>query len=80
MLDYLISWGHLYIIHFGAWVTFAFAMTFYKHGIPELKKLPSMLKAIVIIAAILSVFSSHSHHYFTNINPETKVTHAIQDK
>ena len=78
MLAYLISWGHLYVVHFGAWVTFAFGATIYKNGLPELKNLPSMFKTTVIIAAILSVFSSHSHHYLTNIIPETKMTCAVR--
>lgn len=58
------------MIHFGVWVTFAFGTNIYKNGIPPLKELPSMIKTAVILAAILSIFSSHSHHYLTNIMPK----------
>jgi hypothetical protein len=51
-------------------MTFCFAMTIYKNGMPELKDVPSMIKTAIIIAAVLSIFSSHSQHYLTNIIPK----------
>jgi len=68
--DYLISWGQIYLTHFGAWVSFCFGTQIYKNGLPELKNLPSMFKVAVLLALFLSVFSSHSHnhyHYLQNL-------------
>jgi hypothetical protein len=79
-MDYLIHWGHLYVVHFGVWMTFMFAAAIYLNGIPNLQKLPAMLKSAVIIAAIMSIFSSHSHHYMTNIIPDTKILHEDKGK
>jgi len=64
-------WAHLYVIHFGAWVTFCFGATIYKNGMPKLKDVPQMLLTAMVIAAMLSAFSSHSHHYLTNILPKS---------
>jgi cell division protein FtsL len=80
MIGYLISWGHLYVVHFGVWMTFTFAATIYKKGLPDLKNLPALLKTAVVISAILSIFSSHSHHYMTNVIPDTKISHENKDK
>jgi hypothetical protein len=79
-MNYLISWAHLYVVHFGVWMTFALAATVYKKGIPDFEKLPSLLKSAVVIAAIISVFSSHSHHYLTNVIPDTKILHEDKNK
>jgi hypothetical protein len=79
-MEYLIHWGHLYIVHFGFWMTFAFGATIYNDGIPDFKKLPALLKSAVVIAALLSLFSSHSHHYLTSIVPDTKILHEDKDK
>ena len=76
MWNYLTLWLQLYIVHFGAWMTFTVGVDLYKNGLPELKNLKSMLKTAFIIAAILSVFSSHSHHYLANVISETKTLHA----
>lgn len=70
MLHYFIQWGHVYVIHFGAWMTFCFAATIYKNGMPKLKDVPSMIKTAVILSLVLSIFSSHSQHYLQNILPK----------
>ena len=70
MLDYLVQWGHMYVVHIGAWVTFGFGATIYKNGMPPLSEVPSMLKTAIILALILAIFSSHSHHYLANILPK----------
>jgi hypothetical protein len=80
MLHYLAQWLHLYVIHFGAWMTFAFGVTLYKRGLPSLKELPDMLKTALVISVILSVFSSHSHHYMKNMIPDTKILHEDKGK
>lgn len=64
MFEYLIQWAHMYIVHFGIWVTFMFGITMHSNGIPHLKELPDMFKTSMILSAILSIFSSHSHHHF----------------
>jgi hypothetical protein len=64
MTDYFIQWGHAYIVHFGAWVSFALAANLYKNGLPEPRKLPSIILAAVVLAAVASIFSSHSHTHF----------------
>ena len=61
-------------------MTFAFAATIYKNGIPDFKKLPALLKSAVVIAAIMSIFSSHSHHYLTNVIPDTKILNKSTEK
>lgn len=66
MSNYFIQWGHTYIIHFGAWVSFMLGTQVYKNGIPELMGLSNMFKSALILAAILSAFSSHSHNHYLN--------------
>ena len=70
MPHYLAQWGHWYIIHFGVWVTLLCGMDVHENGLPELKDLPSKLKTILILSAVVSIFSSHSHHYLSNILPK----------
>jgi hypothetical protein len=70
MLHYLIQWGHIYVIHFGVWVSFCCGASIYKNGMPELKDVPTMLKTALILAAVLSIFSSHSNHYLMNSLPK----------
>jgi hypothetical protein len=41
---YLIQWLHMYSVHFGVWVSFGLATTIYKKGLPDIKKLPGLLK------------------------------------
>ena len=66
--DYFAHWAQIYLTHFGAWVSFMFAASIYKSGLPELKDLANMFKVVVILALVLSVFSSHSHnHYLQHI-------------
>jgi hypothetical protein len=66
-LSYLVQWGHTYLIHFGAWVSFMFGASIYKEGLPELKSVPNMFKTAIILSAFLSAFSSHSHtHYIAH--------------
>lgn len=66
-MAYYINWFHLFVIHFGMWVTFMFGATIMKGEIPEPDKLWKLFKSVVILAALLSVFSSHSHvHYLSN--------------
>jgi hypothetical protein len=66
MLSYLYQWGQVYLVHFGAWVTFGFACTIYKTGLPKIKTIPGLLKTAIVVAAILSIFSSHSHIQYMN--------------
>ena len=65
-MAYLILWSHIYLIHFGAWVTFCLATTVMKNGVPHIREIPKILLAAVIMAAVMSVFSSHSHTHFIN--------------
>jgi hypothetical protein len=59
-MTYLTEFIHAYSIHFGFWVCFSFGATIYNEGLPELEDLPGMFKTALILAAILSLFSSHS--------------------
>ena len=76
MSEYFSQWFHIYLIHFGAWVSFMFATSIYKSGLPDVKALPNMFKVVVILSVFLSAFSSHSHnHWLTHFNvpaPTTK--------
>ena len=72
MLNYLMQWGHMYVMHFGMWMTFAFGATIYRDGLPELEKLPKLIKTAIVVSLALSLFSSHSHHYMSNIIPMLK--------
>jgi len=61
-MNYLLSWIQAYVMHFGAWVVFCIVCTIYRDGVPEdLTNLPKLLKISLILSAILSLFSSHSH-------------------
>ena len=64
MIQYLIDWFNLYIVHFGGWITFIFACSIYSKGLPNMKLLPNMFRTAMILSDILSIFSSHSHHNF----------------
>jgi hypothetical protein len=61
---YLIEWGHTYMMHFGAWVSFAFGAQVTKKGLPEPKEVKSLLVSAIVMAAVVAVFSSHSHNHF----------------
>lgn len=65
-MSYLITWGHAYVIHFGFWMSILFAMTFYKEGLKDIEvtDLPKMFRLAFILAAGLSIFSSHSHMHY----------------
>lgn len=64
----MIQWANMWVVHLGAWMTFLFAADVYKNGMPELKSVPSKLKTAIVLAALLSIFSSHSHHYLQYIS------------
>jgi len=55
---------HMYFFHFGAWVSMMFGISLHRDGIPELSAMPKMFRNVLILAAILSLFSSHSHHHY----------------
>jgi hypothetical protein len=57
---YLLNWMHAFISHFGIWVTLIAAATIYKDGAPKMKKIVPMIKSVLVLAGILSLFSSHS--------------------
>jgi hypothetical protein len=66
-MSYLVEFLHAYSMHFGFWVCFMFGATIYKNGMPDLEKVRSMLKTAVLLASILSFFSSHSQaHYLSH--------------
>jgi hypothetical protein len=68
MMSYYINWFHLFVIHFGMWVSFMFGAKVMKGEIPEPEQLLKLLKSVVILAVVLSVFSSHSHaHYISHL-------------
>ena len=66
MVEYFSQWFHMYLMHFGAWVSFMFGASIYKNGLPELKSLPNMFKVVILLALFLSVFSSHSQNHWTS--------------
>jgi len=78
-MEYLVHWGHLYIVHFGAWISFMIAATVYKKGVPE-DSVGSLLLRSIALSAFLAIFSSHSHHYMTSIIPDTKILHEDKGK
>jgi len=62
MWHYLAQYGHIYLMHFGAWVSIHVAMQI-KDGVSAeklLKEFPKILKT----AAITSLFSSFSHNHY----------------
>ena len=72
-MNYFIDWAHAYSVHFGLWVTFCLARTVYNDGLPDINKLPGLLKSALAIATVLSVFSSHSHVHYANF-----LTHLVK--
>lgn len=68
-MSYFTDWGHAYVVHFGAWISFMFAATVYKNGLPEkTDAVIPLLKTAIVLALILSIFSSHSHtHYLSHL-------------
>lgn len=61
MIDYLLNWLNAYVMHFGVWIAMLVSFDIYKKGLPELRHILSMFKSAIILATIVSVFSSHSH-------------------
>jgi len=74
-MSYFVQWGHTYLVHFGAWVSFMIGTKVYKEGLPALESLSNMFKTAVILAAVLSAFSSHSqNHYMTHLAAHASAT------
>lgn len=63
-MGYFVQWGHAYVMHFGAWVSFICGTSIYKSGLPELKDVSKMLKTAFLLSLVLSIFSSHSHTHY----------------
>ena len=75
--DYLFQWLHAYVMHVGAWVSFALGMMIYKNGVPNPKELFLLFKSVIILALIGGLFSSNSQvHYLTHV--ATKVVQGEQ--
>lgn len=60
MIHYLTHWMHAYFTHFGMWVTLLGLGGLYKDGLPKYEELLPTLKVILIIAIVMSLFSSHA--------------------
>jgi hypothetical protein len=60
MIDYLLHWMHAYIVHFGIWMTMLVGFDIYKNGLPAPEKIKGIFKSALILAVIISVFSSHA--------------------
>ena len=60
MEHYLISWMHAYIAHFGMWVSLIAGFAIYKDGIPKVKKMLDLFLSVLVLAAVVAAFSSHS--------------------
>jgi hypothetical protein len=67
MTSYLINWFHAYLVHFGVWVSLISGSSLYQKGLPEMKRLPNMFKTVLILSAVLAIFSSHSHVHYASI-------------
>jgi hypothetical protein len=68
MVEYFTEWGHTYLMHLGAWVSFGIGATVMKNGLPMSKEIPKIMLSCIILAAVVSVFSSHSHnHYLSHV-------------
>lgn len=61
-MQYIYEWGHLYLMHFGAWISFAIGASVIKDGIPKLEDIPMMLLSSAVLGSIVAIFSSHAHH------------------
>ena len=74
-MEYTIQWLHTYVIHFGAWASLLIIADVYKKGLPEsVKGFITLLSGVLAIAAIGSLFSSHSHtHYMQFLTTLTKL-------
>ena len=66
-MTYLLEFLHAYSMHFGFWMTFIFAMSFYKNGMPSRHEIGDKLITAAILSSILSIFSGHSQaHYIAH--------------
>ena len=65
--EYLVSWFHQYVVHFGAWVTFVIGATVYKNGAPStVKACVKLILMAALLGAVGALFSSHSNmHYLS---------------
>lgn len=67
MLDYIITSINLYVMHVCALIPLIFGISIYNDGLPKYKKMAEMFKTVIVLAAILGIFSSHSHHYYQSL-------------
>jgi hypothetical protein len=63
MVNYFISWAHVYIIHFGAWISFMIAASVHKNGVEAMPD--KLIYRVMILSAFVSIFSSHAHNHYT---------------
>lgn len=54
------------MVHFGAWVSLIIAATVHKEGAPEPAKLKGIFVSAVALAAVVALFSSHSHSHYVS--------------
>jgi hypothetical protein len=67
MIDYLIIWGHMYLIHVSAWTSLIMLNEIYQNGVPKPIKALKLLARSAFVAAVLGLFSSHAHsHYLSH--------------
>jgi hypothetical protein len=64
MSDYIVQWGHTYLVHFGAWIGFAIGVHTTKFGLPHPKQIPMIVLSSVILASLVAIFSSSAHNHY----------------
>jgi hypothetical protein len=73
MIQHFIQWGHLYIVHFGALMSFCLAANVTKSGLPPISAIPQLVYSSAALSAIIAIFSSGSHaHYIAAITTAIK--------
>lgn len=67
--NYIITWLHQYIIHFGILTGFFIGATTCKQGIPlTLSGIFKLVAMAALLGALTAIFSSHSHvHYLQTL-------------
>jgi hypothetical protein len=72
-MESVVQWFHLYIVHFGALMSFCLAANVTKNGLPLVSAIPQLVCSSAALSAIIAIFSSGSHsHYIATITNAIK--------
>lgn len=61
-MNYFTDWAHIYMVHFGMWISFMIAASVHKNGVQEMPD--KLIYRAMILSAFVAIFSSHAHNHY----------------